>query len=497
MGKIFKYDIREIKKLSQEQFETLLKISELLNSSTYKESLIENVLDVIINVVEAERGLFAIYESESANFKIVSARNINKETITDLSEFSSGVLQEVVKKKKPVIYHDAQSDPDISQFESVQIKNIKSVIGMPIIRNKIIWGVILADSTTSRREFSESNILFFNFFSNLVSLALDRIFDLEVLRDEKELLINRLNLSRQQTELIGESVVMKELISLLRKVARTDATVLILGESGTGKDLTARAIHNLSDRRDKPFVAQFCGSIPENLLESELFGYKKGAFTGADSDKKGLIEAADQGTFFLDEISEISNSVQAKLLRVIENREITRLGDTEVRKVNVRLIAATNRDLKELVKQGKFREDLYYRLNVFPVKVPPLRERKEDIPLLVNYFLTKLGNENYEIDSDAIEFLKNYFWPGNVRQLLNVLQRAIILSDSHIIKKRDLIFEDEKDLWKFSGTLKDFEKHLLVSRLKEYKGNRSLTAESLGVSVRWIQLKVQEFGIEI
>jgi Nif-specific regulatory protein len=288
--------------------------------------------------------------------------------------------------------------------------------------------------------------------------------------------------------MIGESPVMRELANLIHRVSKTDASVLLLGESGTGKDLAAKAIHTLSQRSDKPFLAQFCGSIPDTLLESELFGYKRGAFSGAYGDKKGLFEVADQGTFFLDEIADISPALQAKLLRVLENGDIIRLGDTQVKKVQVRIIAATNKDLVKYVNEGKFREDLYYRLNVFPVNLPPLRERKGDIPLLVKHFI----NKNVTIDKDALKKLEQYTWPGNVRQLENVLKRALILSDGKRIEADHIQLGEEDDLSNFEGLLKDYEILLLKRRLKEFDGNRTLAAKSLGVSVRWVQLKLKE-----
>ena len=279
-------------------------------------------------------------------------------------------------------------------------------------------------------------------------------------------------------------------------MAKTDATVLILGESGTGKDLVARAIHELSLRRGNPFLAQFCGSIPDNLLESELFGYKKGAFTGANSDKKGLLEVADAGTFFLDEIADISNPLQAKLLRVLENKEIIPLGDTQVRKINVRVIAATNKELKNMVKEDKFREDLYYRLNVFPIKVPPLRDRGSDIVLLANHFINGISDQKILLTAEAVKKMNNYNWPGNVRQLNNVIQRAVILADDDKISAEHIIWDDEGSDVNLDGTLKEVEIKLLADRLKRYDGNRTLAAKSLGVSVRWVQLKIKEFEVE-
>jgi Nif-specific regulatory protein len=287
---------------------------------------------------------------------------------------------------------------------------------------------------------------------------------------------------------------MKQLSALIHRVAETDATVLITGESGTGKDLAARAVHKLSKRHDKPYMAQFCGSIPDTLLESELFGYKKGAFSGAVADKKGLFEVADQGTFFLDEIADISMALQAKLLRVIENQEIIRLGETQFKKVDVRLIAATNKNLTELSQKGEFRQDLFYRLNVFPIKIPPLRERYGDIALLANFFIKKHSGKKIKLAGDAANKLENFHWPGNVRQLENTIQRALILCDGDKIESDHIILEEsEKSFDSFDGTLKELEKLVLLKRLEKYNGNRTHTAESLDVSVRWIQKQLKKY----
>jgi Nif-specific regulatory protein len=489
-----KAKLKNIKELSDSQFQTLYEISQALNSAEYEDSLIEDSLDLVIEVINAERGLFTKYDEKEDKFEIVSARNFQKENIENMSEFSSGLLRKVLQKRKPLLYHDVQSDPQISQFQSVQIQKIKSVIAVPVIRNEKVWGIILADSQMNRKEFTDENLIFFNFFSNLLSLALDRILEYEKLRDENEYLKNQLETTERIPDMLGSSRAMRDLSKVMHRVAKTDATVLILGESGTGKDLAAQAIHKLSARRDNPFIAQFCGSIPDNLLESELFGYKKGAFTGADSDKKGLLEVADNGTFFLDEIADISPALQAKLLRVLENQEIMRLGDTQVRKVNVRILAATNKDLKKLASEGKFREDLFYRLNVFPLKLPPLRDRKEDIPLLASYFISKYSDQNLKLDRSAIKKLQDYNWRGNVRQLLNVIQRAVILCDGSKLLPEHIILEEDELLNTFDGTLKEFEMLLLKKRLDELNGNRTHTAESLGVSVRWIQMKLKEMN---
>jgi Nif-specific regulatory protein len=490
-------NIDQIRLISKDQFETLYQISQTLNSAVYEDTLIRETLDLIIKVIKAERGLFVKYDESTNDFTIIAARNIEQENIEDISSFSSGILQKVIDGKEPCLYHDVQNDPNISQFESIQIHNIKSILGVPIFHNDKVWGVLLVDSRINRKEFNEENLVFLDFFSNLVSLALDRIISFEELHNENLILKNQLQATRHIPELIGESPAMQKLAQLIHKVASTEATVLLLGESGTGKELIAKAIHTLSSRKEKPYLAQFCGSIPDTLLESELFGYKKGAFTGANSDKKGLFEVATNGTFFLDEIADISVALQAKLLRVLQNKEIIRLGDTQVIKVDVRVIAATNKDLKQLSKEGKFREDLFYRLNVFPIKIPPLRERKGDIALLVNHFINKFTDKSIHISPKALKLLEDYTWPGNVRQLENVIQRALILCDTDKILTEHIIIEEDSEDISFTGTLREFEKIILIKRLKEYDGNRTSTAKSLGVSVRWVQLKLKEMGENI
>ncbi len=488
--------LSSIRNVRKEQLDVLYNISAMLNVANFQDSLVEDLLDLVINFLKAERGLFTRYNELTDNFHIISARNVEKDRIIDLNSFSSGILRQVTSQKKACLYHDAQADPNASQFQSVQIHNIKSVIGVPVFYQDRIWGVMLVDSTENRQEFTPDNLFFLEFFARIVSLTLDKIIRMEQLESENIVLRNQLESKVPIREMIGMSPAMKELFHMIQRVSATDTTVLLLGESGTGKELASRAIHMLGPRKDKPFLAQFCGAIPDTLLESELFGYKKGAFSGAYTDKKGLFEVAHQGTFFLDEIGDISLSLQAKLLRVLENKEIIRLGDTQVKKVELRIIAATNRDLLQLVKEGKFRQDLYYRLNVFPIILPPLRKRTGDIPILVSHFLKKRSTSNLHIENEALKKLERYSWPGNVRQLENVIQRAIILCEGDKIRPEHIILEEEEDITNFKGLLKDYELLLLKKRLKDYQGNRTKVAQSLGVSVRWVQMKLKEIAEE-
>jgi two-component system response regulator AtoC len=311
--------------------------------------------------------------------------------------------------------------------------------------------------------------------------------------------------------MIGNSKVMQDLFQLADKVARHTTTVLITGESGTGKELVARGIHDKSPRAAKPFVAVNCGSVPENLLESEFFGYVKGAFTGADRNKKGLFEEAEGSTLFLDEIGELPLAMQVKLLRVLQEHEIRRIGAAKSMKIDVRIVAATAKDLAEEVDAGRFREDLYYRLNVIHVRIPPLRERAVDIPLLCDFFLEKfavrMGTEHFKSISPAVmKLLMNHPWPGNVRELENVIERAIILADKNVILPENLPEniggrKHDRRLNDILGTLSIKEgrrilEHRLISRAMESTGgNKSRAAELLEISYPSLLSKIKEYGI--
>jgi Nif-specific regulatory protein len=303
---------------------------------------------------------------------------------------------------------------------------------------------------------------------------------------------------------------MKRLFEQLRRVVNTRVTVLIEGETGTGKELIASAVHYWSERSEKLFVAQNCAALPENLLESELFGHKKGSFTGATDDKKGLFELADGGTLFLDEVGEMPLSLQAKLLRVLQEGEVRPIGSNVTRRVDVRIVAATNRDLEKEVAEGRFREDLFYRLKVFPLRVPPLRERREDIPLLAGHFLKRYANEfgrNIRgFGQHAMELLSSYAWPGNVRELENEVQRLVIQCDEGgFVEPEHLsgrVRQAESVIGKVhprKGTLKEMvdqvEKWILIEALREHDNNKSQTARTLGITREGLHKKLKHFGI--
>ena len=314
---------------------------------------------------------------------------------------------------------------------------------------------------------------------------------------------NQLSRLVGETEVIGQSKVFTDVLDIVARVAATDATVLIQGESGTGKEIIAQLIHKNSRRKDKPFVAINCASIPDTLIESELFGHEKGAFTDATATKPGLIEIANGGTLFLDEVGDLSPAVQPKLLRFIETGEFRRVGGNNLIKVDVRIISATNKDLGEEVRKKNFREDLYYRLNVVTIRLPALRERKEDIPLLVEYFLKKLRTDK-KISPEAMEILMNYDWPGNVRELENVVERAVILSKGDVIKPEDIAIKPTTGVSYYSDiaskplhalSLAELEKIHIENVLRSNNWNKTKTAEILGISLKTLYLKMKRYGI--
>ncbi len=349
------------------------------------------------------------------------------------------------------------------------------------------------------------------FKADEVLLTLMKVEEREQLRRENEALREQLRETSQFEGIIAQSEAMKRIFRTVDKVSNYKSTVLIAGESGTGKELVARAIHARSPRGEGPFVAVNCGAIPENLLESELFGHRRGAFTDATTDKKGLFEEADTGTLFLDEIGELPVPLQVKLLRALQEETIRRLGDTKDTEVNVRIVAATVRDLRKDVENGRFREDLFYRINVLPVSLPPLRERREDIPLLIDHFIkrnnVKLVTEVTNLAPDAKKLLLDYSWPGNVRELENTIERAMVLAEEKVLCVEDLperVTESRDPIRRIltSGelsikkTTRFLEEELIRRALKKTGGNRTNAAKILEISHRALLYKIKEFGLK-
>ena len=334
-----------------------------------------------------------------------------------------------------------------------------------------------------------------------VKLRLEKIMESERLKRENIYLKAVLRKKEGEKKIIGKSPAFMSVLAMVDKISKSDSTIMIYGESGTGKEIMAKEIHNRSNRTDRAFVTLNCGALPETLLESELFGHKRGSFTGAVKDKAGLFQVADKGTFFLDEVGETSPGIQVKLLRMLQEREIVPVGSTSPIKVDVRLIAATNEDLEKKMDDGEFRKDLFYRLNVIPLRIPPLSDRREDIPLLVDYFLkkycTKMGVPLKKISSGALQIMMRYSWPGNVRELENAMERAIVLQEGDTVRIGDLpekmIQETPKQVF---GSLKEKEKEAIASALEETGWNATKAARTLGIHPSTLYRKLKRYGMD-
>jgi len=486
-------------------FQALYEISRVINSIQNTENLLERVMDLAMEHLSAERGFLLIRfpdEEGQLDFTVRVARNITRESISDQKQVSTSVVNAVLTQGEPILSFDAMDDERFDDARSIITQRIRSVACVPLrIREKLI-GAIYVDSRTARGRFTRESLDFLAAFANLAAIAIENARLYENLQAENKQLRREVQQMYSFEGIVGRSKAIKEVLNLITRVVDTDVSVLILGESGTGKELIARAIHYNSRRKNQPFVAVNCSAIPETLLESELFGHKKGSFTGAVSDKKGLLESANGGTIFLDEIADISPAMQAKLLRVLQEREIRRVGETEKRSIDVRVISATNKDILKEVKEGRFREDLYYRLNVLPIHLPPLRERRDDIPLLAEYFLKRACAQHGRAIScilpEALDRLINYPWPGNVRELENTIERAVVLAQHDKILPKDLGLPQytTRDLFESGMTLEEFERRLVEKTLEEVGGNRTRAAERLGVSVRWIHYRLKEWQSE-
>ncbi len=486
----------------KEFFDALIRVSEAMLEKDDTHLLLERILDIAMEVVEAERG-FVLVSSLQEKGEIIPAiyRNIDPENFLEKERYSRGVVEQVMETGEPVVTINAVEDERFKGRESVVINKLTSIICVPIQYGKDRVGYIYLDSQDRRSRFNMESLDFMKVFSTQAGLALANTDFVSRLSLEIEALRSQTETEYPFSEIIGRSPGIKEVFKITEKVMATDVPVIILGDSGTGKELIARAIHFKGLRSDKPFIAQFCGALSDNLLESELFGYKKGAFTGAAKDKPGLIEAANGGTFFLDEIADVSLEIQTKLLRFIQEGEFRRVGDTQIRKADVRIISATNKDLEAVVKEGKFREDLYYRLNVVSIHMPSLSERRDDIPLLADYFLEKYCQRHHKkIDGftqSAMEAMLRHDWPGNVRELQNAIQRGVTLCTEDKITPEQLGLFGSYDADEAEPqTLEEMERAFVLQILRDMDGNRTKTAQKLGKSLRWLQYRLKEWQIE-
>ena len=481
-------------------FQAILKITQEINSIHKLEELLRKILDIAMTTLQADRGFIILNEKQMDQFGVPIARNLSQQDLEDLTSYSSSVVEKVLKNGESILTYDAQQDDRFKGADSIVLNRIKSIASVPLKRQDKIIGAIYVDHVGKLGFFDEKSLDFLSAFSNQAAIAIENARLISLIQQENENLKQQVFDKYLFKEMVGESPAMQQVFKLLHKIAQTDATVLIEGESGTGKELVARAVHYNGKRKEKPFITVFCSSLTETLLEDELFGHKRGAFTGANEDRKGLLESADGGTIFLDEVSEISLNTQTKLLRFLQEGEIKRLGEVKPRIVDVRVITATNKILADQVKSGKFREDLFYRLNVIKVQLPPLSERAGDVFILAQHFLEKYKNKTQQnitaFSSETITVLENYSWPGNVRELENTIERAVILANQEKIQPENLQIENVESIIQSNTTLRDFEKKLVMKTLAENNKNISKTAKVLEVSRRWLHYRLKEWGHE-
>jgi Nif-specific regulatory protein len=484
-----------------DSFQALYEIACTLNSILEPRQLLEKVLSIAVRHLSAERGFVLLSDPRSeAGFSVAAMENFVSRQKSDEFAASSSVVNHVLSTGDPVLTFDAQADGRFDSSTSIVAQNILSIACVPLRNGDRVTGAVYLDSAKSRKAFTEDALKFLTVFGNVAAIAIDNAQRYSTLLGENELLRSTIDATKQFPTIIGKSAKWQQVLDVVQRILDVDAAVFLTGESGTGKELIARAIHDHGTRKGMPFVPINCSAIPEQLLESELFGHVRGSFTGATGDKRGLVEIAQGGTLFLDEVVELPVLLQSKILRLLQEKEYRRVGDTKNRTTDVRIIAATNRDPQESIKAGGLREDLFFRLNVIGIHLPPLRERKDDIPLLATYFLNRAA-ETYrrpvkEIHPDAMQVLLLNPWKGNVREFQNVIERAVVLSRETQLTKDDLLFNpsDQQSLKGSAVTLEEFERQIIEATLAEMGGNKTRTAERLGVSLRWLQYRLKEWS---
>jgi transcriptional regulator with GAF, ATPase, and Fis domain len=466
----------------------LLNFSRTLSAVQDVPTLQQKVLDAIFEVAPADRAAVLLLEAGAEEFASVLGRYRNAGPEQPI-QASQTILKQVIGENVAVLSNDVIDDETYRAADSLVAPRVRSVLAAPMEAQGKLVGVLYLDASSSGVQFDAGLLQLILALGNIAGLAIENARRLEWLGGENRRLQQELAADHG---MVGESPPMRAVLDFISRVAGRESTVLVWGESGTGKELVARAVHANSSRTDKPFVAINCAAITETLLESELFGHEKGAFTGAVSQKKGKLEMAEGGTVFLDEVGELAVPLQAKLLRVLQEREFERVGGTRPIKVDIRLIAATNRDLKEASRAGNFRQDLFYRLNVVSVRMPALRERKEDIPLLANFFAVRFGEKVKRrvagISAKARACLLRYDWPGNVRELENAIERAVVLGSTELIQVEDLpesiveeTAEEGEPVTALHEGLRQAKKELIERAIEQAGGNYTEAAGILGV----------------
>jgi transcriptional regulator with GAF, ATPase, and Fis domain len=499
----------------------LYEFSEKLMMMKDIDQLLESMLDAVIEVTGAEKGLILLNDDAFSTgahthtrkdgepapssdappappsvaggaARIRASRNVKREAIAETSgQISDSIVRKVIDTGRPVIVSDALSDSQFKTSESVLALRLSSVMCAPLVSQGHVQGVLYVGNDRVKGLFDRNQLDVLSIFAAQASTILQNAMLLNALLADKAKLVNELK-DKRFGEIIGACPSMMEVFRKLQKVATTDISVLITGETGTGKELIAREIHRRSNRVNGPFIVINCGAIPENLIESELFGHVKGAFTGAIASRPGKFQAANGGTLFLDEIGELPLNLQVKLLRALQERVVFRVGDSKPEKVDIRIVAATNRVLEEEIRAGRFREDLYYRLNVVNIYLPGLRERGEDVIIIAKALLSKhteeLGAHVQGFTPQALAAIKKHPWPGNIRQLENRIKKALVLCEKSLLGPEDLDLgkEAESPILPLEKAKEEFQRKYVLEVLERNNGNRTQTARDLGVDPRTI-----------
>jgi Nif-specific regulatory protein len=480
----------------------LLQVATVLQSLRSTASLARRLLELILGAVPAERATLLLTDRGAA--EPADAFALDRQGSSKTFPVSRTLARRVLAESVSILAADVLEEPDLAAAESVRRSFIQALIAVPLRHLDRPLGLLYLDTREPRARFDEGHLQLATAMANIAAAALATVRQIEWLEAE-----NRRLAAAFTHDMVGESPRMREIHRLLQRVAATDSTVLLLGESGTGKELAARAIHRASPRAERPFIAVNCATLSETLLESELFGHEKGAFTGAAARKLGKVEVADTGTLFLDEVGEIPLPLQAKLLRFLQEREFERVGSTHPIQVDVRVIAATNRNLEQAARAGTFREDLYYRLNVITLNLPPLRERREDIPLLASHFAARtsqrLGRPIAGFTPEARACLQRYDWPGNVRELANAIERAIVLGEDDLIRPEDLpeaVIETSgpaggAPVTRYHETINETKKRLVLAAMEEARGNVTKAGALLGIHPNYLHRLLSNLGLRV
>jgi transcriptional regulator with GAF, ATPase, and Fis domain len=478
----------------------LFSFSEKLIKIRDVNDLLEAMLDDVIELTNGQKGFILLLESTTKGpadtpvrkWAVRTARNVDKTAIADpQGGVSDSIVQKVIQTGQALIVSDALTDTTFGKSESVVAMKLSSVMCAPLVAQSEVIGALYVGNDKVKQLFRKAQLDLLSIFAAQASLILQNAMLLAALREDKAKLEGELR-DKRFGDIIGACSSMREVFRKLEKVAATDISVLITGETGTGKELVAREVHRRSARADGPFVVINCGAIPENLIESELFGHVKGAFTGAVMDRPGKFHVANGGSLFLDEIGELPLNLQVKLLRVLQERVVMRVGSSKPEKVDIRVVAATNRDLEQMVRESTFREDLYYRLNVVNLWLPPLRERGEDVLIIAKSLLSKYCEEFQSpvrgFSPAAIAAIRKYDWPGNIRQIENRIKKALVLCENTLLSADDLDLgaASEMGIMPLEKAKEEFQRRYVLEVLERNAGNRTQTARDLGVDPRTI-----------